>query len=197
MGRTGASRDCAGRHLVGLDVSPESDHQLARERDDHDAPDRTRPLRSGRRAARRTCGTACWLGSSSHHGPRTSAQRSWRAGNIPSCIMRGEELRRDHPLNLIFRPDCGQRHHGRAALTVSFLFLRMSHPKTAGCLIDQDTIPSGPLPPSGPKASRAYHAQEKTSLPGPQLAEFYFELVIPLLGMVGVDPNYPFPTCVG
>ena len=35
------SDDCAGRHLAGLHVSPESDHQLARERDDHDAPDAT------------------------------------------------------------------------------------------------------------------------------------------------------------
>jgi hypothetical protein len=88
-------------------------------------------------------------------------------------------------------PDCGERHHGRAPLTVSFLFLRMSHPKMT-------KIPSQwSASPSGPTASRAYHAQEKTSLPGPQLAEFYFELVIPLLRMVGVDPHYPFPTCVG
>jgi hypothetical protein len=56
-------------------------------------------------------------------------------------IVRGEELSRDHSLKLIYRPDPNESHHGRAALTVSFLFLRMSHPKTAGGLIDQDTIP--------------------------------------------------------
>jgi hypothetical protein len=36
-----SSDDCAGWYLPGLDVSPESDHQFARERDDHDAPDPT------------------------------------------------------------------------------------------------------------------------------------------------------------
>ena len=66
-------------------------------------------------------------------------------------VVRGEELRRDHPLKLIFGPDCGERHYGRAALTVSFLFLRMSQPKTTGDLIDQDTIPvvRFPLRPKG------------------------------------------------
>jgi hypothetical protein len=33
--------DCVGRHLPGLDVPPESDHELARERNDHDASDPT------------------------------------------------------------------------------------------------------------------------------------------------------------
>jgi hypothetical protein len=36
-----SSDDCAGRNLARFDVSPESDHQLARERDDHDASDAT------------------------------------------------------------------------------------------------------------------------------------------------------------
>jgi len=35
------SDDSAGRHLPGLDVPPEGDHQLARERNDHDASDPT------------------------------------------------------------------------------------------------------------------------------------------------------------
>ena len=34
-----SSGDCAGRYLAGFDVSPESDHQLARERDDYDTSD--------------------------------------------------------------------------------------------------------------------------------------------------------------
>jgi hypothetical protein len=38
-------------------------------------------------------------------------------------IVRGEELCRDHPLKLIFGPDCGERQHDRGALTVLFLFL--------------------------------------------------------------------------
>jgi hypothetical protein len=68
-------------------------------------------------------------------------------------IVRGEESRRDHPLKLIFGPDCGERHHGRGALTVLSIFLRMSRPKTAGGLIDQDTIPvagRGPTDESQP-----------------------------------------------
>jgi hypothetical protein len=36
-----------------------------------------------RRAAPCMCEKACWLGSGSHFGPRTSAQEASRAGNIP------------------------------------------------------------------------------------------------------------------
>jgi hypothetical protein len=56
------------------------------------------------------------------------------------CVVRGDELSRNHCLYFILRPDPDQRHYGRAALTVSGVFLAI-HPKTADGLIGQDIIP--------------------------------------------------------
>jgi hypothetical protein len=77
--------------------------------------------------------------------PTSALRRLLRKHRAPIAfhrrVVRGEELRGHHRLKLIFRPDPDEGHHGRAALMVLFLFLRMSHPKTAGGLIDQDIIP--------------------------------------------------------
>jgi hypothetical protein len=55
--------------------------------------------------------------------------------------VRGEELRRNHSLNLVLRTDPNERCHGGAVLTIACVLVGMLEPKCLNGLVEENVVP--------------------------------------------------------